>query len=110
MQACNPSSAAQGNNAAEKTFHKLVEQSEWLVLLQAVIQLAGAVTDLMDIQGSSVMLCLEDGWDLTCQVSSLAQLCLDPYYRTIAGFSDRSLAIVQVSLFFTEKSSAKWYE
>ena len=86
MQACNPSSAAQGNNAAEKTFHKLVEQSEWLQLLQSVMQLAGAVTDLMDIQGSSVMLCLEDGWDLTCQVSSLAQLCLDPYYRTIAGF------------------------
>ena len=86
MQACNPSSVAQGSNAAEKTFHKLVEQSEWLVLLQAVMQLAGAVTDLMDIQCSSVMLCLEDGWDLTCQVSSLAQLCLDPYYRTIAGF------------------------
>jgi myotubularin-related protein 5/13 len=60
-----------------------VEGSEWLNLLQNVMQLAGAVTDLMDLQGSSVMLCLEDGWDLTCQVSSLAQLSLDPYYRTI---------------------------
>jgi len=86
MQACAPSSTPQGSNAQEKTFHKLVEQSEWLQLLQSVMQLAGAVTDLMDIQGSSVMLCLEDGWDLTCQVSSLAQLCLDPYYRTIEGF------------------------
>ncbi len=73
----------QGNNAEEQTFLKLVEGSEWLALLQSVMQLAGAVTDLIDLQGSSVMLCLEDGWDLTCQVSSLAQLSLDPFYRTI---------------------------
>jgi len=86
MQACAPSTTPQGSSAQEKTFHKVVEQSEWLQLLQSVMQLAGAVTDLMDIQGSSVMLCLEDGWDLTCQVSSLAQLCLDPHYRTIEGF------------------------
>ena len=73
----------QGSNAEELTFLKLVEGSEWLALLQSVMQLSGAVTDLIDLQGSSVMLCLEEGWDLTCQVSSLAQLSLDPYYRTI---------------------------
>ena len=61
----------------------MVEESEWLALLQQVMQMAGAVTDPMGMQGSSVMLCLEDGWDLTAQVSSIAQLCLDPFYRTI---------------------------
>jgi len=84
MRACAPSTAAPPNS--DMTFLKLVEQSEWLQLLQTTMQLGGAVVDLMDIEGSSVMLCLEDGWDLTCQVSSLAQLCLDPHYRTIEGF------------------------
>jgi myotubularin-related protein 5/13 len=46
----------------------------------------GAVVDLIDIQAASVMVCLEDGWDATCQISSLAMLCMDPYYRTLEGF------------------------
>jgi hypothetical protein len=27
-----------------------------------------------------------DGWDRTAQILSLAQLMLDPYFRTIEGF------------------------
>ncbi|GIY74573.1 myotubularin-related protein 5 [Caerostris extrusa] len=54
--------------------------------LQGILQLSGAIVDLMDVQGSSVMICLEDGWDVTTQVTSLAELCLDPYYRTFEGF------------------------
>lgn len=44
------------------------------------------MVDLMDLNGSSVMLCLEDGWDVTAQLTSIAQICLDPYYRTLDGF------------------------
>lgn len=36
--------------------------------LQNIMQLAGAVVDLMDLQGASVMVCLENGWDITTQV------------------------------------------
>lgn len=40
------------------------------------MQLSGAVVDLLDVQGSSVMLCLEDGWDVTCQVCVASEMLL----------------------------------
>lgn len=83
MRACIPSSQSV---EPEQSFHKLIETSEWLQQLQSIMQLAGAVVDLMDVQCSSVMICLEDGSDVTTQVSSIAQLCLDPHYRTLEGF------------------------
>ena len=83
MRACIPSSAS---DAPEQSFHRLIENSEWLQQIQNIMQLAGAVVDLLDLQGSSVSICLEDGWDTSAQVSSVAQLCLDPYYRTLEGF------------------------
>lgn len=67
-------------------FLRLIENSEWLQQIQNIMQLSGAVVDLLDLQGSSVAICLEEGWDITAQVSSVAQLCLDPHYRTIEGF------------------------
>ncbi len=83
MRACVPSAQP---SQPDHTFLKQMEASEWLAQLQVVMQAAGAVVDLLDIQHASVNLCLEDGWDASCQISSLAQLCLDPYYRTIEGF------------------------
>ncbi|XP_048780689.1 myotubularin-related protein 13-like isoform X4 [Ostrea edulis] len=82
MRACVPSAPL----TPETGFHKLVEESEWLLQVQNIMQLAGATVDLLDVQGSSVIICLEDGWDITTQVVSVAQLLLDPYYRTIEGF------------------------
>ena len=83
MRACVPSAPV---SQPDQTFLKQIESSEWLNHLSSIMQLSGAVVDLLDSQGASVMLCLEDGWDVTSQVSSLAQLCLDPYYRTLEGF------------------------
>ena len=39
-----------------------------LLQLQNILQISGAIVDLIDVQGSSVMVCLEDGWDFTTQV------------------------------------------
>ncbi len=70
----------------DQSFLKQVEASEWLPCLQMIMQVAGAVVDLLDIQRASVSVCLEEGWDVTCQITSLALVCLDPFYRTIEGF------------------------
>ena len=48
--------------------------------------MAGAVVDLLDVQRASVLVSFEEGSDATAQVVSLAQLLLDPYYRTRFGF------------------------
>lgn len=37
--------------------------------------------------GDPVVIHCSDGWDRTSQLSSVAMLCLDPYYRTIKGFA-----------------------
>ena len=39
------------------------------------------------IKGSSVLVHCSDGWDRTAQICSIAQLLLDPYFRTMEGFA-----------------------
>lgn len=78
MRACLPSTTT---NEPDQTFARQIEQSEWLEQIRSLLQLSGVVVDLMDLQGSSVTLALEDGWDITAQISALAQLCMDPHYR-----------------------------
>ena len=36
--------------------------------------------------GTSVIVHCSDGWDRTSQTCALAQLLIDPFYRTIQGF------------------------
>uniref|UniRef100_A0A914VYK7 phosphatidylinositol-3,5-bisphosphate 3-phosphatase n=1 Tax=Plectus sambesii TaxID=2011161 RepID=A0A914VYK7_9BILA len=66
-------------------FWKGVESSGWLRHVREVLKCAGFLSDSV-ARGISCVVHCSDGWDRTAQTISVAQLLLDPYFRTIDGF------------------------
>ncbi|KAJ7940390.1 protein-tyrosine phosphatase-like protein [Mycena leptocephala] len=63
-----------------------LRRSGWLRHIQAIIEGTVLITRNIHVNSSHVLIHCSDGWDRTSQLSALAQLCLDPFYRTIRGF------------------------
>lgn len=53
--------------------------------LSTILNAAKTVADRI-LENYSVLIHCSDSWDRTTQISSIAQLLLDPYYRTFEGF------------------------
>lgn len=51
------------------------------------------IAELVQKHKSSVLIHCTDGWDRTAQLSALAMLMLDPYYRTIKGLEVGRIAM-----------------
>jgi myotubularin-related protein 1/2 len=66
-------------------FSKQVEDTQWLTHVRLVLKCAHDTASLIR-KGIPVLVHCSHGWDRTAQVCALAQLLLDPFYRTVDGF------------------------
>uniref|UniRef100_A0A670ZX93 phosphatidylinositol-3,5-bisphosphate 3-phosphatase n=1 Tax=Pseudonaja textilis TaxID=8673 RepID=A0A670ZX93_PSETE len=63
-----------------------VESTHWLEYIRMLLAGAVRIADKIESGKTSVVVHCSDGWDRTTQLTSLAMLMLDSYYRTIKGF------------------------
>ncbi|RHY77547.1 hypothetical protein DYB34_004956 [Aphanomyces astaci] len=77
----------------DATFHSTLQKSRLYVYIHSWLEhinsiLAGAVEVASHLErGDAVLVHCSDGWDRTAQLCALAQLMLDPYFRTLEGFA-----------------------
>ncbi|XP_058129648.1 myotubularin-related protein 4 [Anopheles coustani] len=64
----------------------MLERTVWLQHLSGLLAASMVVCHAIERNGRPVLVHCSDGWDRTPQIVATAQLCLDPYYRTIDGF------------------------
>lgn len=65
------------------SFFSMLEQSHWLDYISQLLRVTNEVVEAIAVKHQPVLVHCSDGWDRTTQVVSLAELLLDPYYRTI---------------------------
>lgn len=63
-----------------------VELTYWLKHIKCILAGAIRIVDKVESHNTSVLVHCSDGWDRTAQLTALAMLMLDPYYRTVKGF------------------------
>lgn len=70
----------------EHKWHSQLEATQWLDHIRAILNGALKIADKIETHKTSLMVHCSDGWDRTSQLTSLAMIMLDPYYRTLKGF------------------------
>ena len=64
-----------------------LDKSGWMDHIRKVLSTAAQVAKLVSVERASVLVHCSDGWDRTSQITALAQLLLDPSFRTRHGFA-----------------------
>lgn len=74
------------NNAIEDHWGTYFDGTNWLKQIRTLMQASHRIVELMGLGSSILLSYFENEFDRSCQISSLAQLWMDPYYRTLNGF------------------------
>ena len=56
--------------------------------MRLVLSAALRTADAVENRKQTVLVHCSDGWDRTGQLCALAQMLLDPHYRTLRGFAE----------------------
>lgn len=67
-------------------WYSLLERTLWLQHMSGLLAASVIVCHAIERNNRPVLVHCSDGWDRTPQICATAQLCLDPFYRTIDGF------------------------
>ena len=68
---------------SDASWYSKLEGTLWLSYISQLLKAAVDVAVALEVQCRPVMVHCTDGWDRTPQLTSLAELLIDPYYRTI---------------------------
>ncbi|KHN88107.1 Myotubularin-related protein 2 [Toxocara canis] len=71
----------------EKNWLRVLDETKWLSHIQTILDGATQIAREIEDNHASVLVHCSDGWDRTAQLTSVAMVQLDPYYRTINGFA-----------------------
>ena len=81
------SAMANSPTTSDLQWNTAVEDTKWLSHIRLILAAAWETAFWIHVHRLPVLLHCSHGWDRTSQVAVLAQLLLDPYYRTRIGFS-----------------------
>lgn len=74
-------------NTNDVSWGSAIEDTKWLSHIRIILAASWETAFWVHVHRMPVLLHCSHGWDRTSQVSALAQLMLDPYYRTMEGFA-----------------------
>ena len=73
-------------STTKKQFVNSILQTKWYEYVLHLLQSASKIANTI-LNEDSVLLKCQNGFDRSAQLSALAQIIIDPYYRTMEGFA-----------------------